>query len=161
MKKDKNQYIQANRDWLVKKSQEDGVKALPKGIFYKVLAEGDATSATPTPSSVITAHYTGWTIDGKQFASSRGDVPLACRLRDLIEGWIIAMQQMHIGDRWEIYIPAEMGYGKYWLHLPLSRLGKARTSSALLSQLHRLPARHPRRLHPDLRHRAALHQLTK
>ena len=26
---------------------------------------------------------------------------------------IIAMQQMHIGDRWEIYIPAEMGYGKF------------------------------------------------
>ena len=48
MKKNKNQlYIQANRDWLVAKSQEDGVKALPKGIFYKVLAEGDATSTTP------------------------------------------------------------------------------------------------------------------
>ena len=98
MKKNKNQYIQANKDWLVAKSQEEGVKPLPKGIYYKVLAEGDATSATPTPGSVI---------------SSRGDVPLACRLRDLIEGWIIAMQQMHIGDRWEVYIPAEMGYGKF------------------------------------------------
>ena len=86
MKKNKNQlYVQANKDWLVAKSKEDGVKALPKGIFYKVLAEGDATSATPTPSSVITAHYTGKTIDGATFDSSRGDVPLACRLRDLIE----------------------------------------------------------------------------
>ena len=27
--------------------------------------------------------------------------------------WIIAMQQMHIGDKWELYIPAEMGYGKF------------------------------------------------
>jgi len=26
---------------------------------------------------------------------------------------IIAMQQMHIGDKWEFYIPAEMGYGKF------------------------------------------------
>ena len=99
MKKNKNQlYAQANRDWLVAKAHEDGVITLPKGIYYKVLAEGDATSATPTPSSVITAHYTGKTIDGATFDSSRGDVPLACRLRDLIEGWIIAMQQMHIGD---------------------------------------------------------------
>ena len=49
----------------------------------------------------------------KQFDSSRGGVPLACRLCDLIEGWIIAIQQMHIGDKWEIYIPAEMGYGKF------------------------------------------------
>ena len=45
-----------------------------------MLAERDHSSATPTPGSVITAHYTGWTIDGKQFDSSRGDVPLACRL---------------------------------------------------------------------------------
>ena len=28
------------------------------------------------------------------------------------------MQQMHIGDKWEVYIPAEMGYGKaLLLHL--------------------------------------------
>ena len=51
--------------------------------------------------------------DGKLFDSSRGGVPLACRLCDLIEGWIIAIQQMHIGDKWELYIPAEMGYGKF------------------------------------------------
>ena len=112
-KKAKGQYVQANRDWLVAKSQEDGVKALPKGVYYKVLSEGDATSAAPTPSSVITAHYMGKTIDGATFDSSRGDVPLACRLRDLIEGLSSSMQQMHIGDRWEVYIPAEMGYGKY------------------------------------------------
>ena len=34
------------------------------------------------------------------------------RLRDLIQGWIIALQQMHVGDRWEIYLPTEMGYGR-------------------------------------------------
>ena len=113
MKKNKNQYAQANREWLVAKAKEEGVMALSKGVYYRVLAEGEHPGATPTPSNVITAHYTGWTIDGKQFDSSRGDVPLACRLRDLIEGWIIAMQQMHIGDRWEVYIPAELGYGKF------------------------------------------------
>ena len=113
MKKNKSAYVQANKDWLVEKSKEDGVMALSKGVYYKVLAEGDRSGATPTPGNVITAHYTGMTIDGKQFDSSRGDVPLACRLRGLIEGWIIAMQQMHIGDRWEVYIPAELGYGKF------------------------------------------------
>ena len=109
----KREYIQANKDWLEAKSREEGVKSLPKGIYYKVLSEGNQSSATPTVRSIITAHYTGMTIDGKQFDSSRGGVPLACRLCDLIEGWIIAMQQMHIGDKWEIYIPAEMGYGKF------------------------------------------------
>ncbi|MCR5535238.1 MAG: FKBP-type peptidyl-prolyl cis-trans isomerase [Bacteroidaceae bacterium] len=108
----KREYIQANREWLENKATEEGVKALPKGIYYKVLGEGDPSSSKPTVRSIITAHYTGKTIDGKQFDSSRGGVPLACRLCNLIEGWIIAMQQMHIGDKWEIYIPAEMGYGK-------------------------------------------------
>ena len=81
----------------------------------RLLPEGrkNLDSPKPTVRSIITAHYTGKTIDGKQFDSSRGGVPLACRLCDLIEGWIIAIQQMHIGDKWELYIPAEMGYGKF------------------------------------------------
>lgn len=61
---------------------------------------------------MVIAHYVGKTISGKTFDSSRGGVAPAFRLRDLIPGWIIAIQQMHIGDRWEIYIPAEQGYGK-------------------------------------------------
>ena len=88
------------------------MKPLPKGIYYKVLVEGSADGKHPTPRSIVTVHYTGSTIDGKQFDSSRGGVPLAIRFCDLIEGWIIAMQQMCIGDKWEVYIPAEMGYGK-------------------------------------------------
>lgn len=24
-----------------------------------------------------------------------------------------SLQAMHVGDRWEIYVPAELGYGKY------------------------------------------------
>lgn len=110
----KREYIQANKDWLEAKAKEEGIKALPKGIYYKVLAVGNAQSATPSVRSIVTAHYTGKTIDGKTFDSSRGGVPLACRLCDLIEGWIIAMQQMQIGDKWEVYIPAEMGYGKFY-----------------------------------------------
>ena len=109
----KKEYAQANKDWLIQKSQEEGVKTLAKGIFYKVLAEGENDGRHPTPRSIVTAHYTGRTIDGRQFDSSRGGVPPAFRLCDLIEGWIVAMQQMCVGDKWEVYIPAEMGYGKF------------------------------------------------
>ena len=58
----KREYIQANKDWLEAKAKEEGVKALSKGIYYKILAEGDASSAQPTVRSIITAHYTGKTI---------------------------------------------------------------------------------------------------
>lgn len=109
----KREYAQANIDWLAAKSKENGVKPLPKGIYYKVLAEGNAEGKHPSPRSIVTAHYTGRTIDGKQFDSSCGGAPLAIRLCDLIEGWIVAMQQMKVGDKWEVYIPADMGYGKF------------------------------------------------
>ena len=109
----KREYAQANKAWIEAKAQEEGVKALPKGIYYKVLAEGRNDGRHPSPRSIVMAHYTGWTIDGKKFDCSRGGAPLAIRLCDLIEGWIIAMQQMCVGDRWEVYIPAEMEYGKF------------------------------------------------
>ena len=110
----KQEYKQANIDWLKAKAQEDGVKALPNGIYYKVISEGRNDGVHPSPSNVVTAHYTGWTIDGKVFDSSRDEkVPIAFRLNQLIDGWIIAMQQMCIGDKWEIYLPAEMAYGNY------------------------------------------------
>ena len=109
----KQDYINKNREWLEAKSKEEGVLALPRGIYYKVIAEGDKSAAKPQRRSIVTAHYTGKTINGKQFDSSRGGTPLAMRLSDLIDGWIIAMQEMHVGDRWEVYIPAELGYGKY------------------------------------------------
>lgn len=109
----KGAYAQSNQAWLATKAQEEGVKVLPKGIYYKVLAEGKQDGRHPSPRSIITAHYTGKTIDDKQFDSSRGGAPLAIRLCDLIDGWIIALQQMCVGDKWEVYIPAGMGYGRF------------------------------------------------
>ena len=109
----KRAYAEANKEWLAAKSREEGVKPLPKGIYYKVLTEGKADGLHPTPRSSVTAHYTGRTINGKKFDSSRGGAPLAIRLCDLIEGWIVAMQAMCVGDKWEVYIPAEMAYGKF------------------------------------------------
>ena len=108
----KQEYIQKNREWLEAKSQEEGVMPLEKGVFYKVIKKGKAEGSTPNRGSVVMVHYVGKTINGKTFDSSRGGVAPAFRLRDLIPGWIIALQKMHIGDKWEVYIPAEQAYGK-------------------------------------------------
>lgn len=107
----KQEYIEKNRQWLQEKSKEPGVSQLDKGVLYKVIRKGKG-GAHPNRGSVVTAHYTGKTINGKKFDSSRGGVAPAFRLRDLIPGWIIALQQMSVGDKWEIYIPAEQAYGK-------------------------------------------------
>lgn len=108
----KREYIQANKDWLETKAKEEGVKALFNGICYKEINIGKNDGKHPTPRSIVTVHYTGWTINGKKFDSSRNGTPIAFRLNELIKGWIIAIQQMCVGDKWEIYIPSELGYGK-------------------------------------------------
>lgn len=108
----KQEYVEKNRQWLADKANEPGVKPLDKGILYKIIKSGRPDNAKPNRGSVVTVHYVGKTINGKTFDSSRGGVPPAFRLRELIPGWIIAIQQMHVGDRWEIYIPASQGYGK-------------------------------------------------
>lgn len=109
----KQEYIQQNRDFLRQKAAEPGVKSLDRCILYKVLSSGKPGAPSPNRNSVVTVHYTGTTINGKKFDSSLGGTAPAMRLRDLIQGWQIALTQMHVGDKWEIYLPAEMGYGRF------------------------------------------------
>lgn len=109
----KAEYVEKNRRWLAEKAQEPGVITIDKGVCYKPIKSGAKGGATPNRGSVVTVHYTGKTINGKTFDSSRGGTPPAFRLRELIPGWIIALQQMHVGDRWEVYIPAEQAYGRF------------------------------------------------
>ena len=43
----KREYIIANRKWLEDKAKEEGVNALPNGIYYKVLKVGNPNGANP------------------------------------------------------------------------------------------------------------------
>lgn len=107
----KQDYILKNREWLAEKAKEADVLPLDKGVYYKVLKSGTKGGISPNRGSVVTVHYTGKTINGKKFDSSRGGVAPAFRLRELIPGWIIALSKMKPGDQWEVYIPAEQAYG--------------------------------------------------
>lgn len=109
----KQEYIERNRTWLRNKAAEPDVNPIDKGVLYKVIKQGSSSAPVPNRGSVVTVHYTGRTINGKVFDSSRGGTPPAFRLRELIPGWMIALQQMHVGDKWEVYIPSEQAYGKY------------------------------------------------
>lgn len=108
----KQEYVQKNAEWLAAKAQEAGVRQIDKGICYRVIRQGNPRGPMPGRGSVVTVHYTGKTINGRTFDSSRGATAPAFRLRELIPGWVIALQQMHVGDRWEVYIPAAQAYGK-------------------------------------------------
>ena len=104
-------YKQKNIEFLKDLSAEEGIMSLPRGIYYKVLEQGNG-STSPTIRSIVSVHYRGTLIDGKEFDNSyKRNYPEAFRLCDVIDGWQIALQQMHVGDKWIIYIPYELGYG--------------------------------------------------
>ena len=104
-------YKNKNIEFLKELSTQEGINSLPCGIYYKVLQTGEG-KVSPTVRSIVSVHYRGTLIDGKEFDNSyKRNCPEAFRLCDVIDGWQIALQQMHVGDKWTIYIPSEMGYG--------------------------------------------------
>jgi len=90
---------------------KEGVKTTASGLQYKVVTSGKGKM--PNAESSVTVHYTGKLIDGTVFDSSveRGS-PATFGVSQVIAGWTEAMQLMHEGDKWMLYIPSELGYGE-------------------------------------------------
>jgi len=106
------------KNFLAENKKNPGVIELPSGLQYKVLREGDG-DAHPLASTSCECHYEGRTAQeyskepkGKKFDSSydRGS-PTSFAPSGVIAGWTEAMQLMVEGDKWEMYIPSELGYG--------------------------------------------------
>mmetsp|Transcript_26488 Transcript_26488/g.73126 ORF Transcript_26488/g.73126 Transcript_26488/m.73126 type:complete len:228 (+) Transcript_26488:2-685(+) len=97
-------FLKANKE-------KEGVIELPSGLQYKVLKKGSGVYH-PKPSTSCSCHYEGKLIDGTVFDSSieRGS-PTSFAPNQVIKGWTEAMQLMVQGDKWEMYIPSELGYG--------------------------------------------------
>ncbi len=112
MAKDKKEaYRLQNEQFLETISRKEGVRALRAGVLYKVLEEGDG-EAVVMPRSIVTCHYKGSLISGKVFDNSfTRSCPEAFRVNELINGFQIALLNMHVGDHWLVYIPSSMGYG--------------------------------------------------
>lgn len=93
----KEEYIAKNKEFLRTKASEEGYCELPGGVLYKIIEHGNGEK-TPDINSVVTVHYRGLLVGGRLFDSSyRQGYPLAIRLRDVIEGWQIALTHMHVG----------------------------------------------------------------
>jgi len=101
----------AGKKFLEENAGKEGVITLPSGMQYKVLKKGDGKHH-PTVNSPCECHYEGTLIDGTKFDSSydRGE-PTTFAPNQVIKGWTEAMQLMVEGDKWEMYIPSELGYG--------------------------------------------------
>jgi FKBP-type peptidyl-prolyl cis-trans isomerase len=103
--------LAAGEKYLADNAKKEGVTTLPGGVQYKVLRSGEGTK--PQLSDTVVVHYRGTLIDGKEFDSSyrRGE-PATIPLQRVIKGWQDAVTAMPVGSKWEIYVPARLGYGE-------------------------------------------------
>ncbi|GAB1263072.1 FKBP-type peptidyl-prolyl cis-trans isomerase N-terminal domain-containing protein [Aurantivibrio plasticivorans] len=98
--------------FLAKNAKKDGVIVTESGLQYKVIHRGDG-DYKPTPEDIVNVHYRATLIDGTKFDSTYDRNELfSSKVRKLIPGWAEAIQLMSEGDKFEIYIPADLAYGE-------------------------------------------------
>ena len=99
-------------EWLAENAKKPGVKSFPDGLQYKVLVAGKGPAAKA--GDRVSAHYRGTLTDGTQFDSSyeSGRPFTTSTTGGVIPGWLEALTNMHVGDKWELYIPSQLAYGE-------------------------------------------------
>ena len=82
------------------------------GIFYAITREGSGNR--PSAGDTVRINYTGTFLNGQVFDSSEGRDPLetAIGVGRLIPGWDEIVLLMREGEKRNIVIPPDMGYGK-------------------------------------------------
>ena len=107
----------SGEDFLAANKGKEGVKTLPSGVQYKVLASGKG--ASPKAADTVKVHYKGRLIDGKFFdgsytgdAPTKRDKPAEFPLGGVIKGFKESLTHMKVGDKWTVYLPSDLAYGE-------------------------------------------------
>lgn len=103
--------LKAGTAFLAENAKKPGVITTKSGLQYKVLATG--SGAQPKLTDIVTTNYEGTLIGGQVFDSSyKRGTPATFPVNGVIKGWTEALQMMHVGDKWQLFIPAKLAYGK-------------------------------------------------
>ena len=111
LKEQAEKNVEEGKKFLAENQKKEGIKTLPSGLQYKVIAEGSGN--TPQATDTVTVNYKGTLTDGTEFDSSykRGQ-PASFKVNGVIKGWTEALQLMKEGSKWQIFIPADLAYGE-------------------------------------------------
>jgi FKBP-type peptidyl-prolyl cis-trans isomerase FklB len=100
----------ASEEFLAANLKKNGIVALPSGIQYRVIEEGEG--ARPGMTSTVKVHYRGSRTDGLEFDSSfaRG-VPEEFNVETVLKGWQEVLPLMKTGSTWQVFVPPELAFG--------------------------------------------------
>ena len=72
---------------------------------------------SPYQTSTVDVIYKGMLYDGTPFDSSylKTDSIYRCQVKQNIKGWIVALEQMKVGDSCRVIIPQTLGYGAQYV----------------------------------------------
>jgi peptidylprolyl isomerase/FKBP-type peptidyl-prolyl cis-trans isomerase FklB len=105
----------ANVAFMANNSKQPGVVTLPDGLQYKIVTSGPVEGVKPRRQDEVKVNYEGRLATGTRdvFDSSfkRGE-PAIFGLEGIIDGWTEALQLMHPGDEWILWVPPSLGYGE-------------------------------------------------
>ncbi len=101
---------------------------LPVGLQYTIISPG--TGAPARPGHLVKVNYTGRLINGTVFDSSIGRQPFVFTLGagQVIMGWDIGVTGMKVGEKRQLRIPPDLGYGS-------SATGKIPPNSTLIFEV--------------------------
>jgi len=103
--------LAAGKAFLAENAKKPGVITTESGLQYKILTSGDGKQ--PTADDIVTTHYRGTLIDGREFDSSyKRNTPASFPVKGVIKGWTEALQLMHVGDKWQLFVPSDLAYGE-------------------------------------------------
>ncbi|WP_394145079.1 FKBP-type peptidyl-prolyl cis-trans isomerase [Vibrio atypicus] len=102
----------AGQAFLLENAKKEGIVSTESGLQYQVLVKGEGTQH-PTKQSTVKVHYHGTLLDGSVFDSSveRGE-PISFKLNQVIKGWQEGLTYMAPGDKFRLFIPSPLAYGK-------------------------------------------------
>ena len=98
--------------FLAANKEKDETKTLASGLQYQILQNGKGEDS-PSLLDEVEVHYHGTLINGDVFDSSVDREETAkFKVNAVIKGWTEALQLMKTGDKWKLFIPSDLAYGK-------------------------------------------------
>lgn len=97
--------------FLGKNKLVDGVIQLESGLQYKTLAKGSGEK--PKNGQKVVVHVKGQHLDGEVFEDTyENKKPVTVTVGATLRGLDEALRRMNVGSKWQLFIPAELGFGQ-------------------------------------------------